>query len=45
MWKCRKCGYIIKDGSLHVGEGFCPKCKEYFILERFDPLFSEDDKK
>ena len=36
-WKCKKCGKIYKK-SIYVGDGYCKKCKEYHLLERYDPL-------
>jgi len=43
MWKCKKCKHILsaKDGSIHASTGYCPKCKEHKLLERYDPLNEE----
>lgn len=39
MWRCGNCGYQIKHSkNIFVKNGYCPKCKKYHVLERFDPL-------
>ncbi|MGV9141707.1 MAG: hypothetical protein ACOC1X_02105 [Promethearchaeota archaeon] len=38
MWKCKNCGKVIK-GSKFVQDGHCENCDQYFVLERYDPLF------
>jgi len=45
MWKCKKCSHIITEGrgSIHVTNGYCPECKEYAVLERYDPLNEEPE--
>ncbi len=45
MWKCKKCGYVVseKSASIHVRDGNCPKCKEFHLLERYDPLNEEKE--
>jgi len=44
MWKCKKCDYIVSGSgaSIHTTNGYCPKCKEAHLLERYDPLNEEE---
>jgi len=45
-WKCEKC-HMITEGSVCVSNGYCPHCKEFHVLVRYDdknPSFFEEKK-
>lgn len=42
MWRCKKCGDITQ-GSVYAKDGYCGICDEYFLLERYDPLYDKEE--
>ncbi len=43
MWKCKNCNEIT-EGPINATTGYCKKCKEHHLLERYDPLNDPLDK-
>ncbi len=43
MWKCKKCKNV-SEGSIYATDGYCEVCKDYHLLERYDPLYEEAEK-
>ncbi len=42
MWICKKCGYKPKEHPINPTDGYCPECKQYHMLIRFDPLYDNE---
>ena len=38
LWKCKDCGEVVESKSTSPSDGYCPKCKKYHQLWRYDPL-------